>query len=210
VTRALPYRVLVLALDGVERGLVAALSFTLFSNFLAAFLGTGRPIYLALIVSEATVVLFILARRVTPDVSLRPADWLVAVLGTVAPLLAKPADAPSSIPEAVCIMVMLAGFALQIAAKLTLRRSFGAVAANRGVKATGPYRIMRHPMYAGYTITHIGFLLYHPTFWNFGLYAAALTFQILRIRAEERLLRRDEAYLGLAAAVRYRLLPGVF
>ena len=58
--------------------------------------------------------------------------------------------------------ITISGFVLQLSAKLTLRRSFGVVAANRGVKASGPYRLVRHPMYAGYALTHVGFLLAGP------------------------------------------------
>ena len=99
---------------------------------------------------------------------------------------------------------------LQLSAKLTLRRSFGVVAANRGVKASGPYRLVRHPMYAGYALTHVGFLLAGPTLWNLAIYGATLAIAVRRIIAEERVLRRDSAYRALADRVRYRLLPFVF
>ena len=105
---------------------------------------------------------------------------------------------------------MIAGFALQLSAKLTLRRSFGVVAANRGVKANGPYRLIRHPMYAGYALTHIGFLLAGPTLWNLAIYITVLTIAVRRIVAEERVLREDAAYRALVEKVRYRLLPWVF
>src|SRR3712207_5654835 len=108
------------------------------------------------------------------------------------------------------VPLMLAGFMLQIAAKMTLRRSFGVVAANRGVKVGGPYRVIRHPMYAGYLLTQIGFLLTNPSVWNASIYAIALGFQISRILAEERVLSRDASYRAFTAAVPYRLAPGIF
>ena len=57
---------------------------------------------------------------------------------------------------------MLIGLYVQISAKVILGRSFGLIAANRGIKVAGPYRIVRHPIYAGYTIIHVGFLLALP------------------------------------------------
>jgi len=105
---------------------------------------------------------------------------------------------------------MLAGFAAQIAAKLTLRRSFGIVAANRGIKVGGPYRIIRHPMYAGYLLTHVGFLLSNPSLWNSSIYLIGFGFQLVRILAEERVLFQDKAYRVFAAQTRYRLRRGVF
>ena len=40
---------------------------------------------------------------------------------------------------------MLIGLYVQISGKLILGRSFGLIAANRGIKVAGPYRIVRHP-----------------------------------------------------------------
>ena len=74
----------------------------------------------------------------------------------------------------------------------------------------GPYRLMRHPMYAGYMITHIGVLFAMPSWWNFGIYAACWVLQIKRLLAEEKWLRTDKAYQEYMTKVRYRLLPGVF
>ena len=65
-------------------------------------------------------------------------------------------------------------------------------------------------MYAGYVVTHVGFLLLHPTAWNAAVYAVSLSLQVVRILAEERLLSQDPAYRDFSASVRYRLAPGVF
>jgi protein-S-isoprenylcysteine O-methyltransferase Ste14 len=65
-------------------------------------------------------------------------------------------------------------------------------------------------MYAGYILTHIGFLVINPTAWNTAVYLFAFVFQIGRILAEERVLDRDPRYQEYASAVRFRLLPGVF
>jgi len=199
-------------LDIVERSLVTIFFGFLVFNLLRGFQQTGNVLDLVLLVSEGSVVLFILIRRTTAKVSIRPADWLIAVAGTTAPLLVRPTGAAEAavVPVAVSVLLMLAGFAMQIAAKLTLNRSFGIVAANRGVKVGGPYRIIRHPMYAGYLLTQIGFLLNQPSLWNFSVYAVGFGFQLWRLLAEERILTEDPAYLRFAGLVRYRLLPGVF
>jgi protein-S-isoprenylcysteine O-methyltransferase Ste14 len=44
--------------------------------------------------------------------------------------------------------------------------------ANRGVVSSGLYRLVRHPIYMGYLITHAGFLLANPTVWNIGMLLA--------------------------------------
>ena len=114
------------------------------------------------------------------------------------------------LPSVICLLIIIGGIFTQITAKIVLGRSFGVVAANRGVKVAGPYRIIRHPMYAGYTITHIGLLLSMPSLLNAALYTLAFSFQVVRILREEAVLVRSEDYRDFCSRVRYRLLPGVF
>lgn len=99
---------------------------------------------------------------------------------------------------------------MQISAKIILERSFGIVAVNRGVKIAGPYRFVRNPMYAGYIINHVGFLLAFPSLWNVALYSTELVIQITRLLREETLLNKDQTYRDYASQVRYRLVSMVF
>jgi protein-S-isoprenylcysteine O-methyltransferase Ste14 len=202
----------ILALDLFERGMLVILYGIFAIDLLNGFHETGSVLNLILLASEGSVILFVLVRRFTANVSLRPIDWLTATLGTTLPLLVKVDGLPVATPAIaiLCMILMLTGVALQLAAKLVLRRSFGIVAANRGVKVGGPYKILRHPMYAGYALTHIGFLLCYPSLWNLGVYATVVGLQIARILAEEQILSQDAAYRGFAARTPYRLLPGVF
>jgi protein-S-isoprenylcysteine O-methyltransferase Ste14 len=161
-----------------------------------------------LLISEGVVLLFLLLRRPTERISLKPWDWLIAAAGSFVPLLVT-TNAPAFAP-AFGTPLMLAGLVMHLGAKLSLNVSFGLVAANRGVKRRGFYRLVRHPMYAGYILGHVGFLLVRPTWWNAGLYCTQLALLILRIQAEERVLRADPSYRTFAEQVRYRLLPGVY
>lgn len=209
-SKALPSRLARVDLDLVEKFLVATFMVVLTARLVPVVLATAALPPLFLLVSEGVVVLFILLRRPTRDISRRGADWALGLAGTLLPLLAIPPEGASLLPIRLCEAIMIGGFALQLSAKLTLRRSFGVVAANRGVKASGPYRLVRHPMYAGYAMTHVGFLLSGPTLWNLAIYSTVIAIAIGRILAEERVLREDQAYGAMAARVRYRLLPFVF
>lgn len=196
-------------LDLAERAAVAGLLVLLCSRLIAGYRDTGQWIDLLLLASESLVVFFVIIRRTTNAVSLRPRDWAFAAIGTAGPLMVIPGGY-AFLNQGGSGLLLLSGIALQLSAKFALRRSFGLVAANRGVKADGPYRFLRHPMYAGYLISHIGFLLANLSLWNLVIYVIADGMQILRIAAEERVLGDDPEYRSLCAGVRWRLIPFVY
>jgi protein-S-isoprenylcysteine O-methyltransferase Ste14 len=170
---------------------------------------TGRLTSLAWIASEGLVVVLYVIRRRSDQVSTNPLDWLVAIGGSLIFLMVRPADY-ALVPQAVALALQMTGLVVQVAGKVTLGRSFGAVAANRGVVTGGPYRLVRHPIYLGYLLTHIGFLLADVSLRNIMVYSVGYCFQIARIVAEERMLRRDHEYCRYCEQVHYRLIPGVF
>lgn len=163
---------------------------------------------LLILLSEGLVVVLLLIRRPTERISIKGRDWALAAGGTFVVLLVDQGGTPLMGPLGA--FLMLVGLAIHVGAKLSLRRSFGLVAANRGVKVGGFYRFVRHPMYAGYMLSHVGFLLVAPSVWNLAVYAAAWAFLVARIYAEEQMLSEDPAYQTFKNRVRYRLLPGIF
>jgi protein-S-isoprenylcysteine O-methyltransferase Ste14 len=121
-----------------------------------------------------------------------------------------PSDEPSLMAPEICSLIFVLGMIIQISAKIALGRSFGVIAASRGVKVSGPYRFVRHPMYMGYFVCHIGVLSTFSSRYSLILYATAFCVQIVRLLREEHLLNDDAKYRAFAAQVRYRILPGVF
>ena len=172
----------------------------------------SNPLAPLVMVAETAIVIFVLARRPTEAISLRLGDWLLAITATFTPMLIQPVDTPAALHALIPLGIGLAvvGNMVQIAAKLFLRRSFGIAPANRGVKTDGMYKLVRHPMYAGYLLVHIGILLLMPTVLNFVIYAIGWWAQILRLLAEERLLSEDPAYRDFCTKTRWRLIPGIF
>jgi protein-S-isoprenylcysteine O-methyltransferase Ste14 len=194
--------------DYAERLFLVLISAT----FLHALLPNVRehPLVLLFVISECLPVLLILIRR-PGKVILEPYPFILALVGTSAPLLVRPVSGGTQlIPEAVAMSLMLVGVCVNIAAKMALWRSFGLVAANRGVRSGGPYRWVRHPMYLGYILTQLGFLLTNLSLGNLVKYLLTWTVQLLRIREEEKFLMRDEKYRALADRVRFRLVPGLY
>lgn len=168
-----------------------------------------RPYNILAVISEGFSVYFIVVRRAASAVTTRPLDWLAALIGTSLPMFVKAGGEPV-MPTAVGTAIMSAGLMLAIWAKASLRHSFGMAAANRGAVCKGPYRGIRHPMYAGYILVYLGFFLNNPLFWNIAIYGTAIAFQIARIMAEERILTLDPKYADYRTHVRHRLVPGVF
>jgi len=85
------------------------------------------------------------------------------------------------------------------------------VAEGQKVVASGPYALMRHPMYAGALIMVMGIPLALGSWW--GLLALALIYPALvwRLLDEEKFLERNlPGYADYEAAVRWRLIPKVW
>ena len=85
-----------------------------------------------------------------------------------------------------------------------------AIAANRGLKVNGPYRLVRHPIYFAHFLTLGGFVVANMSALNVGLAAAVLVCQLLRMSAEERVLESSAEYATYRRQVRWRLIPGVY
>ncbi len=200
----------VIVLDLFERVFVFSVYIYFASMMLSGFFVTYNIFTLFLLLSETLPIVFIVVRVPSPTLSHRPLDWALGLVGTILPLLVLPAPITPLIPLAAAFLLPILGLCLQASAKVVLGRKFGVVVANRGVVTAGPYRFLRHPMYAGYILTHIGFLLVMPSWRNAVLYALSLTVQIGRILREERVLNRDPSYRDFASRVRYRLVPGIF
>jgi protein-S-isoprenylcysteine O-methyltransferase Ste14 len=197
-------------IDGAERLLVLALYAWLVARLVDGYQHDGKLSNLLLLPSEGLVVVFMLIRRGAGEISRHPGEWLLTIAATCAPLVVASGAGRALVPPIVSATVMLMGILVQLHAKITLGRSFGCIPANRGLKLAGPYRHVRHPMYAGYLLSHLAFLAMNPTPWNLAVYALCYGVQVPRLMAEERLLGGDPRYREYQATVRYRLIPGLF
>lgn len=193
-------------LDRIEQAAVVILFIWLVERVWVS----ANPFAPLLVIAELSVLIFVLIRRPTEAISLRLGDWLLAITATTAPLLIQPTGSPVPQLVALAVALIFLGNLLQVWAKLVLRRSFGIAPANRGIKRSGPYRLVRHPIYAGYLIAHIGVMMVMPSLLNLTIYIIGWWAQVLRLLAEERLLSEDPAYREFKSETRWRLIPGVF
>jgi protein-S-isoprenylcysteine O-methyltransferase Ste14 len=160
-------------------------------------------------VSNAIALWFLLRRRLAVTVDYSVSAWTVAIAATVIPMFLQPGGA-ALVPDVVSASIASAGVLVTSAGLLALGHSFGVVPSNRGIVSSGIYRWVRHPLYAGYFMTHVGFCLANPTTTNLLIWMAGDAFQLVRISYEERLLARDAAYRQYQTRVRWRLLPGFY
>ena len=76
---------------------------------------------------------------------------------------------------------------------------------------TGPYKIVRHPGYAGNLLALPGIALALSSAWTIvpGIIAVVIT--VIRTRLEDRALQEElPGYKEYAGRVRYRLIPGIY
>ena len=173
-------------------------------------LETSRLSGVLFLTNELLVVMFTLTRRFASRVDGSTLARIVTVLGTLGPLLARPDPRYVQLAEAVVVPVSLLGVAIVVVGKLSLGRSFGLLPAHRGIVSSGLYRMVRHPIYLGYCLSHGAFLLANASPWNLAVFLIAETSLLVRIGAEERVLLQDDAYERYHQTVRYRLVPGIY
>jgi protein-S-isoprenylcysteine O-methyltransferase Ste14 len=161
-----------------------------------------------LLAQQTVLVACFLTRRPSVTVSARPLDWTLALAGVLLPFFLRPADVPAGTAW-LGRPLHAGGLALAAVATAFLGRSVGLVAANRGVRSSGPYRWVRHPMYLAQAVAMVGFVLCHATPWNVALLAAVLAAFYGRAVVEERVLAGDPAYRAYRAGTPWRFVPFV-
>jgi protein-S-isoprenylcysteine O-methyltransferase Ste14 len=76
---------------------------------------------------------------------------------------------------------------------------------------TGPYRIVRHPGYAGNILPLAGIVLALGSFWTLIPALVAFFIVVIRTALEDRTLQEElPGYRDYARRVRYRLIPGIY
>lgn len=195
--------------DLAARATIVVLFSLMAVRFGADFLATGRVTGLFLLLSETLVVVLTVMRRSAATVDRSVRARVLTGVSTLGPPLLAPA-AIAMVPESVTIAMSCAGLSVVIAGKITLGRSFALLPANRGVVSSGVYGIVRHPIYLGYLITHLAFLMANPTLWNVLALLAADTALLARAVCEEQTLALDPKYRDYQSRVRWRVAPGLF
>jgi protein-S-isoprenylcysteine O-methyltransferase Ste14 len=156
-------------------------------------------------------VVIILFRWRHVAISREPLHQLVAILAFLSAAMfdIRPlAPYPWMLTAAVGLTIL--GIFLGVITTLGLGRSFGILIAQRRIKTSGVYRIVRHPMYMSDTVMRTSFIAANPSIFNLILYIGATGCYVVRALLEERFLVRDPAYVEYMRTVNYRFIPWVF
>jgi len=196
--------------DFIARAVVGSLFALLSINLLADFARTHRGTGLLLLVSESLVVVLTIVRRRARLVDRSAQAAIATAVSLVGPSLVRVSAGAGVLPDTATIALSAVGLIVVIAGKLTLGRSFGIAPANRGVVVAGPYGFVRHPIYAGYLVTHLAFACAYPSPWNLAVLVVSDTALIFRALCEERVLSTDRTYQTYCRRVAWHLVPGVF
>ena len=177
---------------------------------LRAYQQTHRLLGAAFLVEQTWVVVAYLVRRPARAVSRRLSDWLLAFGGTFGGVLFRPFGSHPHWGFETGLGVQLLGLAICVLSFLTLGRSFGFAAADRGLVRRGPYAVVRHPIYASYLLLQAGYLLQSISVWNALVMVFVTSCNVGRALAEDRMLATNKQYDAYRTQVRWRLLPGVW
>ena len=138
---------------------------------------------------------------------------LVALMGSFmlfALLLIGPREALPSWARILSSALLIVGNVGAIVVLFWLRRSFSILPEGRALITTGPYAIVRHPLYLIEAVGTLGAII---NFWSWQavlLFALQITMQFTRMHYEEKVLTETfPDYIGYAARTK-RIIPWIY
>jgi protein-S-isoprenylcysteine O-methyltransferase Ste14 len=142
---------------------------------------------------------------------------MVGAIGAIVVSRRAPGAAirPAALGFWIGLGLLWCGIALRFWSFQTLGRYFTftvQTSTDQPVITEGPYRVIRHPSYAGILLAVMGLGLFIGNWWSLIILTAAVTCGLMfRIRVEERALLRDvgESYRSYAATHK-RLVPFIW
>ena len=175
--------------------------------------------FVAEVVSRSSTILFLGLLTILFIVRLEPIKKakgilprVLAVAGTFSMTLVTlfPRAELSLTQTVIASLLSLVGTGLSVFALAHLGRSFSVMAEARRLVTSGPYRIVRHPLYVFEAVASLGILCQFFSFYSILIYLAHCFLQLQRMKNEEAVLEgvfpEYQAYRLKTA----RVIPGVY
>jgi len=168
--------------------------------------------HLLLVCFNALLVFLYLIRRAARSTTKSLFVKTIAVIATflpfTIPLLGRPSDNPNIL--LLTSLVTMIGIAIAIYSLSTLGRSFSIIPQARRLVQTGPYKLVRHPVYLGELISILGVVLAQLSAITMVIYCLLIALLLYRALQEEKLLAGIFPEYETYSLRRARFIPGVF
>jgi protein-S-isoprenylcysteine O-methyltransferase Ste14 len=112
--------------------------------------------------------------------------------------------------EMVSTVLILLGSAAAVYTLLRLGRSFSLMAEARRLVTSGPYRLVRHPLYLAEELAVFGLFMQFASLWSALALAVQIAFQLRRMHNEESVLTESFPEYVAYRQRTARLLPGIY
>jgi len=157
------------------------------------------------------LIVTMLVRTAPVRVTANPLFWIVAFVASYYGFLTDSfaGSGRPLVPQQVTDTLSMISVLADVYARLSLGRNIGFVPAQRRLVFTGPYRVVRHPIYSALFLAEVCVVLEGFSWLNLGLSLVFLGLFVVKTLMEESFLRIDPAYEQYMRDVRYRWIPGV-
>lgn len=175
--------------------------------------------FLAEVVSRSSTILFLGLLTILFIIRLEPIKKakgilprVLAVAGTFTMTLVTifPRANLSLTQTVIASLLSLVGTGLSLFALAHLGRSFSIMAEARRLVTSGPYRIVRHPLYVFESMASLGILFQFFSFYSVLIYLAHCFLQFQRMKNEEAVLEEVFPEYQTYKSTTARVIPGLY
>ena len=162
---------------------------------------------------NALILILYLLRTRAKSTSKSLAANTIAILGTFLPLLLAYLSRPQAINLIgifTADLLVLFGMVFSLYSLSHLGRNFSIIPQARNLIQSGPYKFIRHPLYAGELLCSLGAVLASFSIERFILFLGMVGCQVYRAFEEEKILADVFSEYQNYQARTVRFLPGIF